>query len=181
MSLFPHPRAQLRKLLLNGAAERLKGGDVDWAAAMSAELEACPGETQRLGWAFGCWRASFGAPGGLDGVTYAAALGLGVTLMTAQQWKADEGVATLALLGVVSLVLGLMRPGRAWLSGVVIGLVVTAILLFELISGLRPAYEQGDQTLSQCLQWLVFAPPALVAATLGGWLRRRFDPGAATR
>jgi hypothetical protein len=147
---------------------------------MAAELQACSGDAQRLRWAFGCWRASFSAPGALDGVGYAAALGLGVTLMTTHQWLADEGLATLALLGAVSLVLGLLRPARAWISGSVIGLVVTSVLGFELLSGIRPAYEQS-QSIGECLHWLIFAPPALLAAGLGGWLRRRLDPEAVIR
>lgn len=150
----------------------------DWIRAMLVEGEACADGVDRFRWLCGCWRASLGLPGALDGPAYVAALTLGVLLMIAHQWVADEGLGTLACLGAVSLTLGLIRPRRSWTSGGVIGLIVAAVLAFELVSGVRPPYEHDGQTLGECLHWSVLAIPALLAAGIGAWLRRRFDAAA---
>ncbi len=139
---------------------------------MTAELEACGSEGERLHWALGCWRASLGVQGAWDQLAYPLALGLGTALMAAYEWSADEGLITLLLLGGLSLVLGLFRPGRAMVSAALLGLVVSGVLAFEAVSGLHPAYETHRVTLVQSLHWSIFLAPALLAAAFGSGVAR---------
>ncbi len=143
---------------------------------MLAEASLCTSERDRLGWAWGCWVASLRASCSTAGLVYAASLPGGVGLMAAYEWSADESRATLAVLALIAAALGALRPGRALLSGVLVGLVVTGVTGFEAISGIRPAYEAHAQTLLHSLRWLILLAPALSAAGFGGRLRRRLHP-----
>ena len=163
----------LSNLLLHSALRRLKAGRSDWAGAMAAEMDACGGAGERLRWALGCWWASLSPPDAWTGLVYPVALTLGAGLMASYEWSNDEGPITLVLLGGVGLTLGLLRPARALISGVLLGLVVSAVLTFEVLSGLRPAYEVHPATLRQCLHWMVFVVPALLTTLLGGGVARR--------
>ena len=166
---WPRPSAWL----LASAARRLRGTRPDWADAMRAEADACTSGRDRLGWASGCWVASLRASSDGDGTAYAAALLSGVGLMTAYEWTADESRVTVMVLGLVAMALGALRPRRALLSGVLVGLVVAGVIGFEALSGLRPAYEMRAQTLVGSLRWLILLLPALSAAALGALIGRR--------
>ena len=101
---------------------------------------------------------------------------LGAALMAAYEWIKDEGLITLGLLAGLGLILGLLRPARALLSGALLGLVVSEVLAFELVSGLRPAYELHPATLGHCLHWTLLVVPTLLAALLGSGVARRLSP-----
>ena len=152
--------------LLESAARRLQGERADWARAMLAEAECCQSGRDRVAWAWGCWVASLRASAGLE-AAYAAALLSGLGLMAGYEWSADESRATVVVLGSVALVLGALWPRRALLSGGLVGLVVTLVIGFEALSGLRPSYEHQAQTLAQSARWLVLLAPALCCAVLG--------------
>jgi hypothetical protein len=74
---------------------------------------------------------------------------------------------------VISLVLGALRPRQALISGAVVGLVVTGVIGFEALTGIRPAYEARAQTLAHSLYWLILLAPAVSAACMGGRIGRR--------
>lgn len=157
---------QLAERLVLHAAARLRPQHPDWAAAMLGELQAVPPQ-ERLRWAAGCVGASLGAPGAGAALAYPTALLAALGAMTLFQWSADEGVHTVMVIAGLSLLLGLLRPERALVSGVAVGLVVAFVLTFETLSGLRPAYETHIYTLLQDLRWVVLVIPALAAAAAG--------------
>ena len=162
--------------LLASAVSRLRATHPAWAQAMLAEAPLCTSERDRLAWAWGCWVASLRMSCSLAVLVYSAALLAGVGLMTAYEWRTDENPATVVVLALIATPLGALRPRRALLSGALVGLVVTGVIGFEAVSGIRPAYEARAQTLLHSLHWMVLLVPALAAATLGARLRRRLLP-----
>jgi hypothetical protein len=162
--------------LLRSAAARMRRKNADWAAAMAAEAEACSSDSEKLRWAWGCWITSLRLSGLLGWAFYAAALGAGLLLMTAYEWQADESLATLAVLCLICVLLGILSPGRAPLSGALLGSVVACVLGFEALSGIRPGYEAQAQTLVRSLMWTVLLVPGLASAVMGARIGRRFHP-----
>jgi hypothetical protein len=162
--------------LLASAAARMRGTREDWAEAMLAEAEICTSERDRLGWAWGCWVASVRASFGVEGIVYSASLLGGLALMTGYEWSADENRLTVIVLGLIALALGALRPRRALLSGALVGLVVTGVIGFEALSGIRPGYEARAQTLVHSLHWLILLAPALTSAAVGARIGRHLRP-----
>lgn len=166
MSGRPSWRAALAQRFVASAARRFRGRHPEWADAVTAELLAVP-EGERLRWAVGCLAASFMQPGVGDSLVYPSALMTGVGAMALYEWSADESVKTLLVMGIIGLILGLLRPERAPLSGLAVGSVVAGVLAFETLSGLRPAYETHMHTLLQDLGWTLLIAPAFGAAFAG--------------
>lgn len=162
--------------LLRSARRRLKRRYADWGEAMAVEEEACRAGSEQLRWAVGCWAASLrsGAP---DWIGYKPALGSGLALMTAYEWSADESLVTVLVLSLIAVALGLLRPQRVIVSGTSVGMVVAAVMAFEALSGVRPAYETQEQTLGDCLRWTILLAPSLIAAMIGGEIGRRLRFG----
>ena len=158
--------------LLANAAARMHAKRPHWTHAMLAEADHCTSPRDRLAWAWGCWVASLRTSSIPGVLLYAASLLAGLAGMAAYEWSADESRATIALLGVVALILGAIRPPQAWLSGTLTGLVVAAVIGFEALSGIRPAYEIRAQTISGCLLWAGLLVPAMLAASAGAKLGR---------
>ena len=158
--------------LLASAVGRLRRTHADWAEAMLAEASLCA-EPDRLRWAWGCWVASLRMSSGATGLAYCAALAAGLAAMAAYEWSADESRETVAVLALIAASLGVLRPRQALLSGILVGLVVTGVIGFEAVSGIRPAYEARAQTLLHSLRWTILLVPSLLSAALGARLRRR--------
>jgi hypothetical protein len=168
---------RLGACLLSMARRNLRKTHGEWAEAMAAEAEACTTDVGRLRWAWGCWVASLRV--GLAGcVPYPLALAVGAGVLALYEWNADEGGETVLVLGLIAVGLGLLRPRHAVLSGLSVGLVVAAVIAFEALSGVQPAYEVHHQTLGSCLHWTILVLPSLAAAVLGGGLGKRLDRGA---
>ncbi len=174
MIAAPAWRARLAAAVTRLAAGCLRSRRPDWAEAMRTESAHLENEGDQIGWAFGCLRASF-ISGDPMRALYPLALLAGVMLMIVYQWSADESVFTVGLMALLSLGLGVARPGREIVTGLCVGLVVTAVVAFEAVTGLRPAYETHAHSLMHSLRWSVFLLPALAAAAVGGqvgrWLR----------
>ncbi len=130
-------RNRLTAWLLASACHRLRGDKPDWARAMLAEADACTSASDRLRWAWGCWIASLRDAAHLKRLAYAPALMTGLGLMTAYEWSADESRATLAVLALITAALGTLWPSKALLSGALLGMVVTGVIGFEAVSGIR--------------------------------------------
>jgi len=173
MTITVSPKRRLADLMMGHALGRLGRTRSEWADAMASENAWIGSDDERLRWSTGCAVASYRAPGAFDWPTYPAALLAGIVLMTAYQWSADEGLGTMVVLALTSLLLGMLRPGRNLLSGVAIGLVVSAVNGFETISGLRPAYEIHAHDLMHDARWLIFIAPALVACVIGDFVGRK--------
>ena len=163
---------RLSARLRASASGRMRRTHADWARAMLVEAEVCTSEFDRLGWAWGCWMASLRTSHVWIGIVYCAALLTGLGLMAAYEWSADEGRATVILLGLIAMLLGALRPRRALLSGALVGLVVTGVIGFEALSGIRPAYEARAQTLLHSLRWMILLVPALSSAVVGARISR---------
>ena len=162
--------------LLRSAAGRLHATQPDWADAMIAEAAVCTSATERLRWAWGCWIASLRISSSLVVALYTALLGLGLALMTAYEWRADESLRTVATVAMIASLLGAIRPSQALLSGTLVGLVVTGVLGFEVMSGIHPAYETRAQTLGHSLHWSILLLPGIAAALTGAEIGRRLRP-----
>jgi hypothetical protein len=163
--------------LLASAAGRMGKTRSDWADAMLAEADICSSERDRLIWAWGCWVASLRASIDPGGLVYACALPLGLALMTAYEWRADESRETVAVLCLIALALGAVRPRQALLSGALVGLVVAGVIGFEALSGIRPAYEAQAQTLASSIYWTILVAPSLCSAIMGARIGRWLRPG----
>jgi hypothetical protein len=163
------------RLLAHGSS-RLGREKSQWADAMAGEAAYIATDEERLRWAAGCAIASYRASEGLTGASYYAALAIGVAIMTAYQWSADESLMTVAVLSLIGLTLGALEPRRAWVSGLLVGLVVTGVNAFETLSGVRPPYEDAAHSLMHDARWLVLLAPALAASTAGGLARRKLRP-----
>jgi hypothetical protein len=162
--------------LLASAASRMRKRHADWADAMLAEAEFCATSHDRFIWAWGCWMASLRASFRLSEMFYTIALVSGLAVVAVYEWCADESTMTVIILAVVALILGALRPRQALFSGALLGMVVTTILCFEALSGIRPTYKTQAQTPLQSLHWLVLLAPALTAASLGAWIGRSVEP-----
>ncbi len=157
------------------AAERLRRRYPDWADAIVSEHASLSGQPDQLGWAFGSFRASFGLPAEAD-AAYPALLLLSAAAMGLYQWSADESLITLLVLCGLGLVMGLLRPTRFLLSGLVMGLVVAGVTGFETLSGIRPAYEVSPRHFDNILHWLPLVVPALLASAAGRFIGLRLLP-----
>ncbi|THD58177.1 hypothetical protein [Phenylobacterium sp.] len=133
---------------------------------MLNEHTSLAGEQDQLSWAFGALRASFVLPGEAD-PSYAAVLAVSLAALTLYQWSADESVVTLAILCLLGLGLGFLRPSRFLVSGLAVGVVVAAVNSFETVSGLHPAYEIHTHSLTHDLRWLFLLAPALASSAVG--------------
>ena len=171
---------RLSDLLMSHAARRLRGRRPDWAEAMLRESSEAVSDDDRLRWSSGCAYASYRTPAALDAVVYPAALAVGVVLMSAYQWSADESLGTVAVLGLIGFALGLLEPRRSLISGAAIGAVVAAVNSFETLTGLRPAYETRMHDLLHDARWTFLIAPALIACVIGSYIGRklRSDQGA---
>ena len=158
--------------LLRAATRRLRHTHAQWADAMIAEASMCTTHVGRLHWAWGCWIASLRTSSGPVRMLYAVFLCLGVTLMTAYEWRADESLRTIAALSIIAWLLGALYPKQALLSGTLVGLVVTGVIGFEAVSGIRPLYETHVQTLAHSLHWSILLLPGIAAATAGAEIGR---------
>jgi hypothetical protein len=144
---------------------------------MLSEADICESELERFGWAWGCWLASVRASFGRGECVYSAALATGMVVMAGYEWAADESRATVFILSLLAVLLGVLRPQQAVLSGALVGLVVAGVVAFEAMSGIRPAYEAQAQTLAHGLYWLILLVPAVFSAALGSWIGRRLRSG----
>ncbi len=169
---------RLAAWLLALSGRRMRRNRADWADAMLAEAAACTSELDRLGWAWGCWLASLRTAFSPAGLAYGAALSAGCALMVAVEWSRDEGGATVLVLGLVSLLLGALRPRRALLSGALVGLVVAGVIGFEAASGIHPAYETRTQDLASSVFWLILLVPAMPSAAFGAMIGGRLHRAA---
>lgn len=165
-------RRRLAERLMRQAAAGLRRRYPDFAEAMVSE--GCDLEgAEQLRWAIGCFVASLRAPGGLRALAYPLALTGSVVAMVLYQWSADENGLTLALTCALGVGLGLVDPRRFLLSGVAVGVVVSAVNAFETLTGVRPAYEAASHGLIHNLRWLVLVPPSVIAAGAGSALAQR--------
>ena len=173
MNAFRSGQGSLADWMMERARRRFARSHPEWAEAMAREGEQFASESQRLRWAVGCVAASFTIADPDDPISYGLALSAGVLLMGAYEWRADENVVTWALLGSLSLALGLLSPRRFWLSGLSIGCVIAGVSVFETLSGVRPSYEAHGHSLLHDACWSLLSLPALGAAGAGRLLARR--------
>lgn len=169
MTLARDLARRLARRLIDHGSNRLRRTRPEWADAMEAESSYLASDSGRLRWAAGCAVASYRVPQGVEDRVYPAALALGVALMTAYQWTADEGLLTLAVLSLLGAALGVVEPRRSLVSGLLVGLVVAGVNAFETLSGVRPAYEGAVHSLQHDAKWLVLVAPSLLASAIGGF------------
>jgi hypothetical protein len=172
MTLSGNSKRRLADLIMERAQRALRRQRPEWAEAMACESAAILSDDERLRWAASCALVSYRAPGAFDWAFYPGFLCAGVTLMTVYQWRADESLRTLVLLGMIGMTLGVIQPRRFWISGAAIGLVVAAVNAFETLTGLRPAYELYAHTFLHDAWWTVLVAPAMIASGVGGYLGR---------
>ena len=113
---------------------------------------------------------------------YAAALLLAVAIVAGFEWSTDEAIVTMGVLILASAAMGWFRPSRFLVSGVALGLVVSAIATMCWLTGVRPGYESAVEAASHrgvyAASLLVLQVPALVAAALGRLAGRASRRGA---
>ncbi len=162
-------KRRLAVLLLGHAENRFRRKHPEWADAIASESASLGSDEELLQWSAGCAVASYRAPGAFDWAAYPAMLGVGIALMAAYQWTVDESLQTVAVVSLLGLALGVLRPRRNLISGATVGLVVVAVNVFETISGLRPSYETTAHSLLHDARWIVLVAPALIASMIGGY------------
>lgn len=90
-------------------------------------------------------------------------------------WHGHDVTVTLAVLLLVAAGLGAARPGAAVTSGIAIGLVLPLFYLVVTLSGrFQPLYQVAPLSLIDAAILSALVLPAIAAAIVGAWLRRRF-------
>jgi hypothetical protein len=160
--------------ILRHVKARAGAGQESWAAAMEAESQQPKSARERLAWAFGCLFASYRMKPPFAALGYALGLVLAMGVVGLFNWRADEGGIDMGVLVLSSLLLGLALPRRAWLSGLLVGLVIFAQSVFAAVSGLHPIWEKTPALLQKDPDFslLVLVVPALLASLLGCWIGR---------
>jgi ribose/xylose/arabinose/galactoside ABC-type transport system permease subunit len=98
----------------------------------------------------------------------------GGALILAVQWHWRDVTATLAGLLLVAAGLGAARPGAAVYSGIATGLVLSLAYLVVTLSGrFQPLYQVAPPSLIDAAILAALVMPAIAAAMIGAWLRRR--------
>lgn len=104
-------------------------------------------------------------------MSYLAGLFLSLAIVANMEWRTDEDLITMAAIVVSSAVLGSLWPRRFLLSGLLLGLVVPAVNVFTLVTGVRPQYETdakaNGHTALFVVSLAVLVLPAIVAACIG--------------
>jgi hypothetical protein len=167
-------RRRVTDLLIRSAVRRTRRRYPEWADAMLNESANLRAEGERLKWAVGCFTASFRLPDTGASTLYPIGLLLGIGSMILYQWSADENLCTLLLLALNGLALGVLRPQRFLVSGLVVGSVVASVNIFEALTDIRPAYETVSHSVVHSLRWTTLVVPALLSAAVGRFLALRF-------
>jgi hypothetical protein len=164
--------APLLDAILRHVKARAGADHASWAAAKEAESLAPNTPRQRFGWALGCLVASYRMKPPFRALGYAAALLLAMGLVGLFNWRVDEGGVDMGVLILCSAAAGAALRKRAWLGGLLVGLVIPAQSVFSAMTGLHPAFEKGPSVLRPDPSLLVLVVPALLAALMGGWISR---------
>lgn len=99
---------------------------------------------------------------------------LGGALILYVEWHTDEVMVTLAVLLLVAIGLGAARPRAAIYSGIAIGLVLSLAYLVVTLSGrFQPLYQVAPPSLTDVAILSALVLPAIAAAMIGAWARRR--------
>jgi hypothetical protein len=164
----------LADAILRHVKARAGAGQASWAEAMEAESHQMKTSLEKLSWALGCLFASYRMKPPLGALGYVLGLLLAMGLVGLFNWRADEGGIDMGVLVLSSLLLGLALPRRAWLSGLLVGLVIFAQSVFAAVSGLHPIWEKTPALLQKDPDFslLVLVVPALLASLLGCWIGR---------
>jgi hypothetical protein len=158
--------------LTRAAAARLRPRHSDWADAVISEHASLADTDDRLRWAIGSWFASLDVTLSVDAF-YPLLLTVSIATMTLYQWSVDESAATVMVLALLGLLLGLLSPRRFLASGLALGAVVATVTAFEALSGIRPAYEVHVHSLLHSTRWLIFILPTLFSSAVGRQLNLR--------
>jgi hypothetical protein len=158
--------------ILRHVKARADAGQASWAEAMEAESHQMKSPRERMAWALGCLAASYRLKPPFAGLGYVAGLLLAMGLVGLFNWRADESGVDMGVLVLSSGLLGLVLPRRAWLSGLLVGLVIFLQSVFAAVTCLHPIWEKTPALLQRDpdLGLLVLVLPALLAALLGGWI-----------
>jgi hypothetical protein len=164
----------LAQAILRHVKARAVAGQAGWAAAMEAESQQPKSSRERLAWALGCLVASYRMKPPLGALGYVLGLLLAMGLVGLFNWRADEGGIDMGVLVISSLVLGVALPRMAWLSGLLVGLVIFSQSVFAAATGLHPVWVKTPALMQKDPDFslLILVAPALVAALLGGWIGR---------
>lgn len=166
--------AFLSDAILRHVKARAGAGQAAWAAAMEAESLAVKTPRERLAWALGCLVASYRMKPPFKALGRAAFLLLAMGLVGLFNWRVDEGGVDMGILLVCSVAVGVALAKRAWLGGLLVGLVIPMQSVFSALTGLRPVFEKGAALAPRGPDFtlLVLVIPAVLAALFGGWAGR---------
>jgi hypothetical protein len=158
--------------MLGWATKLLPQARADYARGLLAELPMLPPD-ERRGWLIGgVWfvlreAVIFNAP-------YLAGLAIGdVVLVAVDRSPSDvANQASLLVLLLTAGALGLARPRSAWLTGAVVGIVLTLTHAAYQAFGLPLPYPMSPSGWTGVLTLLLLLVPAWGAAHLGAATRR---------
>jgi len=150
------------------------GDSSSWEAAMKAEADHLSTPIERLRWALGALVASYRIRPPLPPLGFLAALLLAMALVGLFNWRTDESGIVMGLLILGSGAVGALRPKAAWLTGLLVGLVVPAQDLFTWATGLHPIWARGIELARRGPDFslLVLVVPSMVAALAGALVSR---------
>lgn len=152
------------------------GARAEWAAAMLSEAEHVGDDLDAARWALGSAGAITMAKLKNAGL-YPLLVLAGLVFILFFEWHTDEDLVTLAMLLTIAGVLGLARPNRFIVSGVLLGLSLSfAHALTLLFPGLRPGYEAAPLSAGVTASLAVLIVPSLIAAAIGARVARHLRP-----
>jgi hypothetical protein len=112
----------------------------------------------------------------MKGAAWGALLALSVAVALFFEWHTDEVTVVLAVMSVMAVVLGVVKPERGLIAGTTLGYsVLAAHALTEVAGTLRPRYLHSAIATGDWIAMAILGLWIVALAWFGGWLRTRLE------
>lgn len=99
-----------------------------------------------------------------------------VALALFVEWHTDEVTVVLAVMSVMAVALGALRPERALVAGAILGFsIIAAHAVTEAMGTMRPSYMHSAVVTGDWIAMAVLGLWIIALAWFGGWLRTRLE------
>ena len=167
---------RLARMLLGAAVSGLPPGREAWGRAMVAELDAVEASGELMSWTLG----ALGTTLGLRAWRRSTAVWLSyvagsIALLGFLDWSPSDvaNQATMLALLLTAGCLGFALPGARLATGLILGSAVALLHLGYLLLGVSLPYQPEPSGVPGAVSLFVLVVPAMVAAVVGGTVRRR--------
>jgi hypothetical protein len=167
---------RVARAAMAAATARLPPERAEWGRAMLAELEAAESPRELLAWTAGglatALRLRLRRPGT---AVWLVGVGGSFALIGVLDWSPSDiaNQTTLLALLVTAGGLGFAVPGARVATGLILGSAVAVLHVTYQLAGIQLPYAAEPAGMGGAISLLVLIVPAMVAAALGGVIRRR--------